>query len=285
MHPILLEIPSLGVRLRAAETAVQVAVLLTIVLTVLSARHFERLEGRRVLRTMAVVAVLVLIGGRLHFLVNHWGVFIGRVREAFFIWRGAFHIPGGMIALAVGLPWVCRRMGVPTGKLADALVPALGLGVLVARLGCLLEGCCFGVVCEGPWCIVFPHGSQAHGMHWRTGLIPQDAPTSLPVHPLQVYFMAAGLAITLASICLLPRKRYDGQVALGALLLFSASSAGLEFLRNDFPPRRYWGPLPQLAWTTLAMTAASGITLGWAEWRWRRLAVAPRLLRGVAADG
>jgi len=283
VHPILLDIPALGIHLRAADTSVQLGILLTIALTAVSAQYYEQLDWRRTLRVMAVVAVLVLIGGRIHFLLNYPGAFIGRVHRIFFLWGGAFHIPGGMIALAIGLPWVCRRMGVPAAKLADALVPALGMGIVVARLGCFLEGCCFGAVCKTGWCVVFPYGSQAHEMQWRMGLIPQNDPTSLPVYPLQLYFAAAGLAITLGSLWLLPRKRYDGQVALLALLVFSASSAGLEFLRNDFPPRRYWGPLPQLAWTTLAMTAVSLVALAWAEFRHRRVAAVPRVTSAVGS--
>jgi hypothetical protein len=59
------------------------------------------------------------------------------------------------------------------------------------------------------------------------------------------------------------------------MLVFSSTSFGLEFLRNDLPPRRYWGSLPQLAWTTGAMTAVSLLAVAAAEWRHRRTVARP----------
>jgi len=281
MHPILLDLPAWGIRLRAAETMVQASVIGVIACTLLFAWALERQSPRRVLPAMLVLAVVVLVGGRIHYVLNHWMAYSGQVLRAFMVWKGQFHIPGGMIALVLATPFVCRRFGIPTGKLADALAPAVGIGIVIARIGCLLQGCCYGDFCEGAWCMTFPAGSQAHELHWRTAHVVQDARASLPVHPLQLYFAAAGALIAAASLLLSRAKRYDGQVALLAMLVFSASSFGLEFLRNDFPPRRYWGSWPQLAWTTGAMTAASVMALAWAEvrhWRSARRTVAAPLL-------
>jgi prolipoprotein diacylglyceryltransferase len=91
-----------------------------------------------------------------------------------------------------------------------------------------------------------------------------------PVHPLQLYFAATGVLITVVGIWHHGRKRYDGEPALLALLLFSASSLALEFLRAREGLRVYWGPLPQLAWVTLAMTAGAAVALAVAEERHRR---------------
>jgi prolipoprotein diacylglyceryltransferase len=120
-------------------------------------------------------------------------------------------------------------------------------------------------VCTLPWCVSFPAGSPTHAFQAARGLVAPGAVHALAVHPLQLYFATAGLLVVLVGLWLHPRKRYDGQVALVALLLFSASSAALEPFRADIPQRVYWGPLPQLEWIALGMTAAAIAALAIAE--------------------
>src|SRR5262249_7293406 len=100
------------------------------------------------------------------------------------------------------------------------------------------------------------------------------APRTASIHPLQLYFAAAALAIAATALWLRRRKRYDGQVALVGLVLFSASAAALEFFRADQPLRLYWGPLPQLEWTALPMTPAPIAPLAVAEYAHSRRSLA-----------
>ena len=160
--------------------------------------------------------------------------------------------------------------GLPAWRLADATVPVVGVGIAIARLGCFLHGCCFGTLCAWPWCVTFPRDTYIYQYHLDLGVLPLGAERTLPIHPLQLYFAAAGLAITAAGLWLHPRKRYDGEVALVALVIFSISTAMFEFLRADAQPRLYWGSLPQLTWIALAMSAASVTALAAAELVHRR---------------
>ena len=45
------------------------------------------------------------------------------------------------------------------------------------------------------------------------------------------------------------------------LILYAITAAVLEFLRADYFPRAYWGPVPQLEWTALALTVLAAIGL------------------------
>lgn len=264
MHPHL-AIPWLGVTLHAEATFVQLAVLATMAFATYRAGASEGLDRGRVGLVMAVLALVALVGGRLHFIVNHPGVYVGRWHEALRLWGGPFHLPGGLLAVVAATPLVCRRAGVPVGRFADALAPAVGVGIALARAGCLLQSCCFGALCRRAWCMTFPPGSMPYEMHRRMEGLPEGAAASLPVHPLQLYFLVAGLLIMAVSLGLARRKRYDGQVALVAMVLFAATSAAIEPFRADYFPRSYWGPLPQLLWTGLAMTAAATAALVLAE--------------------
>jgi phosphatidylglycerol:prolipoprotein diacylglycerol transferase len=269
VYPTLIDLPDFHLVLRAGETGVRLGVLTCLWLAPRCAEALAGVDRRKARRAAIVLAIVFLAGARLHFVVNQWRTYAGHPFRALMIWGGSFHLPGGIIALLLATPAVCRWYAIPLGRFNDAGTPAVGIGVAIARLGCFLQSCCFGSICGWPWCVTFPLDSLPQVIHARHGLVPEGG-RSLPVHPLQLYFFAAALLITAISVWLYPRRRYDGQVALVALLLYSAISAALEFLRADYYPRAYWGSLPQLEWTTLAMTVAALAALAAGEVLHRR---------------
>ena len=271
MHRIILDVPALGIAIRAADFFVVLAVVVAVVIGPRWAERLEGLDRRAVRRALLVLAVVTLAGARLHFIINYPEAFASHPLAALKLWTGGLHIPGGILALALAAPWVTARFGIPVGRFGDGITPAVGVGIAVARLGCFLQGCCFGTTCDYAWCVTFPADASPFYVHRDMGLLPPDATHSLAVHPLQLYFAASGLAITAMALWLRRHKRYDGQVALVGLLMFSlVSVAGLESFRADYRPRVFWGPLPQLTWTGLAMGAGTVVVLAIAALRQRR---------------
>ncbi|MGA2253066.1 MAG: prolipoprotein diacylglyceryl transferase family protein [Thermoguttaceae bacterium] len=94
---------------------------------------------------------------------------------------GAFF--GGMLGL--GLFW--RRNRVPLLATADLIAPSMLLGLALGRVGCLLNGCCYGGPCDLPWKVTFPWNSPVHqheaeeGIAGVFGLRFRDGPNDLPV--------------------------------------------------------------------------------------------------------
>jgi phosphatidylglycerol---prolipoprotein diacylglyceryl transferase len=75
------------------------------------------------------------------------------------IWDGGIILYGSIVGGLLGYVafyWVSfRRHGIPTLKLADILAPSVALGIAIGRLGCFLNGCCYGqVACAD--CVVYP---------------------------------------------------------------------------------------------------------------------------------
>lgn len=282
MHPYLFQIPGLGVWVISYYVMIALAVAVSFFIGPRWVAALEHLPAAKTRRIMLVLGSLTFLGGHLHYLLNSWRyamwkLWVAGQLDAFLPWSG-FHAGGAIVTLVLTAPFVLRHYGVPIGKFGDALTPTVGIGIAIARLGCFLQGCCYGRPCTWPWCIPFPYDSNARNYHVFLRIIPPDAPTSAPVHPLQLYFAAVGIVITLGAIWLQPRKRYDGQVALVALLVFSTTSWALEYLREDFAMRAFWGPLPQLTWTAIAMSAASFAALAVGElvsWRRTRVTTVP----------
>ena len=116
----------------------------------------------------------------------------------------------------------------------DALASVLGLGPMIGRFACFLNGDDFGQLSGLPWAVRFPRGSYPWLDELNKGLIDVSASLSLPVHPVQLYGCIKGLVLFVLFTALWRKRRLQP----GALfLLFWATYAvcrfGLEFFRGD----------------------------------------------------
>lgn len=254
MFPIILQLPQWNLTIRSYETMIVVA---AIVVHWLAPRLDMRLEGippSTTRRVLLLLTVATFVGGRLHYVINQWTLYAQNPMAAFRLQPGHFHAGGAVAGMALAAPVIFRHYAIHPGRFADALTPSIAIGMGIARVGCFLGGCCFGTVCHLPWCVSFPHGGGIYQHHASLGLLSApEALRSLPVHPLQLYFVAADFLIAAVALWMHPRRQYGGQVALVALALFGASTAGLEFLREVYFPRDYWGSLPYLVWPALGI--------------------------------
>jgi phosphatidylglycerol:prolipoprotein diacylglycerol transferase len=140
----------------------------------------------------------------------------------------------GVMGVAVGASALAalalRLAGQPVLRYLDAGVPAAFVGYAVARVGCLLAGCCFGTPTTLPWGIHYPQGSPAYLAQVAAGLIEPTATQSLAVHPAAVYHALLGLVL-----CYLARKArgVPGRPLAVALAGYGVGRFLLEFLRGD----------------------------------------------------
>jgi phosphatidylglycerol:prolipoprotein diacylglycerol transferase len=255
VYRIAIRIPPLGV-IHASHLALMLAVVVCVWIAVRALRRIDGIEWHRARWGFLLLAIIPWIGGHIHSVANNWEFASSSLWRLLAPWAG-LHAGGVVISLAVTAPLVLRYYRVSVGPVADALVPVLGAGIVIGRLGCFLEGCCFGKVCSWPWCLSYPRDAYVYDFHRSHSHLVQDALRSAPIHPLPLYFAAVGLLLIATSRWLEPRKRYQGQVSLIALLVFSVTAALLESFREDSNLRVYWGPLPQLTWTALAMSCAA----------------------------
>lgn len=259
MYPYLLRLEHPHIWIGAYGALIGLAVAICFLVAPRWALALEGIDRGTTRRILARIAVATFLGAHLHYLFNAWQLVVLRARAGAvdtLLWTG-IHAPGAILGLVVSAPFVVRRYGVPLGRFGDALTPTVGLGIAIARIGCFLNGCCYGTPCAWPWCVAFPEPANVWDFHRALRLIAPDATYSAPVHPLPLYFSAVGLVILAVAFWLHPRKRYDGQVALVALLLFSVTSLALEDLREQHAMRAFWGSLPQLTWTALGMTVGA----------------------------
>lgn len=242
--------------------------------TALAHRWLRRdgVDARRAAWALAVFWVAALLGGRVHHLAATWSRLPDHGWDV--LVRPSFHAPGVLLGGLVAITLLVPRLGVPMRPFGDAVAGPAGIAFAVARLGCFLNGCCYGVYCPYPWGVVFPHDHPLYLIQVEQGRIPLGATQLAPVHPLPLYFAGSGLAIAAFLYWWRPRRRFDGEVGLFFLVLFTASGALLEPLREDDPGRVYLGAWPQVLVVMATLAVTSTLVLLAFEWweRRRRLA-------------
>lgn len=116
-----------------------------------------------------------LVGARVMSMVLEAGPgdFSHQLLQFFKIWEGGMVFYGCIPGVLVAYYFVYKRLIKPKGlrflQLADLAAPAIGLGLFFGRIGCLLNGCCYGEVAVPgglpDWqTLKFPGNSSPH-MH------------------------------------------------------------------------------------------------------------------------
>lgn len=106
-----------------------------------------------------------IAGARLFFVIEYWETrfadqpFNKMIVDVFRFTEGGLVVYGSLIGATIAFLGFCYRQKLPTLMMADVLAPSLAAGLALGRIGCLLNGCCYGGACELPWAITFPEGS------------------------------------------------------------------------------------------------------------------------------
>ena len=107
----------------------------------------ERIDPNRMIDVLVIGAVLGIVGSRIVYVIQYRDQ-IESFWDLFAIWKGGLVFYGGLIAAVAGLAIYVARKKLPVWKLGDAAAPAIMLGLALGRIGCLLNGCCWGARCD-----------------------------------------------------------------------------------------------------------------------------------------
>ncbi len=114
-----------------------------------------------------------IIGARLFFVIHYWERFEGRgVRELFNLTSGGMEFYGGFIGAFIATVGYIAWKKNSIRLYADIVAPSIMFGMGAARIGCFLNGCCWGAPChhELPWSVQFPVASPAQYSQWEDRL-------------------------------------------------------------------------------------------------------------------
>ncbi|MCX8033548.1 MAG: prolipoprotein diacylglyceryl transferase [Thermoleophilia bacterium] len=243
MRPILatLVLGDTTVTLSAYATFYVLAWVAALLISVLAARR-RKLHWGRALLAYGLALVAGLVGARLLDLAVNWNYYATNLAQIYALRFRGFALYGGLVAaVAVGI-LVARRLSMPIWKLADAALPGLAAGIMLMRIGCFLNGCCFGRATSLPWGVSYPPGSRAWTEVWASQLasgqttLPGLSGPLRPVHPTQIYEALAAVVLLPFALFLarLLRRRVPLGSTDGAAFLVFALGFTLFRLANHF---------------------------------------------------
>lgn len=261
-------------------------------------------------------------GARLFYVLQYWDEFSDDLTKVFRFTEGGLVVYGSLIGALAALALFARTKNIPLLALSDLIAPSMAIGLALGRLGCLMNGCCYGGPCELPIGVSFPAGSPPYqrqlaegqllgleisgegegqriqavrqgSLAQRAGLEPGERilamdlnrdplrvitehhqlqvarenlpPSSLPVHPTQVYSSLSAFLLFLVLWFYYPLRRADGQVTALMLSLYPLIRFLLEWIRTD-EAGQFGTSLTISQWVSLALVA-SAIGLWWASRR------------------
>lgn len=175
----------------------------------------EGIDPETVFNLSFNVFVFGVIGARLFYIIENAGFYLRNPIEIIRLQSGGLSWFGGLFAGVIFAVIYLKKKKISLCKILDLAAPFLALGEAIGRIGCLLNGCCYGKVSN------FGLFFDVHGQ---------------TLIPTQIYSSILLLAIFVILRRSQDKPHLQGQIFYSYLLLYSIKRFSIEFLRQDNPP-------------------------------------------------
>ena len=161
------------------------------------------LDSSRLLNFSPYLIVGVMIGARAYYILQHLSYYKDHLVETIYFWQGGLSMYGGVIVAFLLLLFFLRKEGIKQRwQWLDALGIGFLLGSAVGRIGCFLNGCCFGERCNLPWAV-------------ENGFLNDGVPR----HPTQLY--EAIFCFLVFVVVFLVSSKWGKRIAVGTVFFLS----------------------------------------------------------------
>lgn len=174
----------------------------------------EKLDPDHVLEAVIVAAVSGLIGSRILYIILNWDYYSARPLSAIFTQFEGLTFYGAMFGGVIAIYFWCSWRKIGFLKMADLLAPYLALGYAFGRVGCFLNGCCYGKEATVPWAL------------------PINMADTVLRHPVQLYAAFGGLIIFVILRILRPKRPFVGFILIALFVFYGILRFIVEFFRH-----------------------------------------------------
>lgn len=189
-------------------------------------RKFANLNGDQATGLVLWAMVAGVVGARIFYVIQFWQLFEHNLWNIFRIDRGGLVFYGGFFLAIGAIALFCRLNRLDLIRVLDLFTPALAIGHAAGRIGCFLNGCCYGKPTQCLLGVVYPAGSE-----------PARRYGELALHPVQLY--ETGINILIFGLMLLLVRRTRRGVAMSAyLIIYGLIRFADEFFRGDH--QQFW---------------------------------------------
>ncbi|MFC1522087.1 prolipoprotein diacylglyceryl transferase [Elusimicrobiota bacterium] len=252
MRPILVNIPVpfTGIEVSFASYSTILAISFVIGIY-LAARRWEKIGGdpQFMVITSIYGMVFTLAGAKIFYIAQnfhqyHLILHSQSIGDFLRIFKGGLVFYGGLIGGIGGTVIYLYRKRADILLFLDTIVGPMALGNFFVRIGCFLNGCCYGKPTTVPWGIRFPPGSNPEKYY------------SAAVHPAQLYESFFALALFGILMHMSGKAGPKGRIFLAYVFLYSVGRFMIEFFRGD-AVRGVYGALSTSQWIGIVLALVS----------------------------
>lgn len=167
-----------------------------------------------------------IVGGKLVYVIGHWQTYGVDPSQIVSPYGWALHGTIIGIVAAGAIYWSIRTRKISLQELlglGDAVAVGAPLAQAIGRIGCTLNGCCWGTPTSLPWAVVYTHPDSFCGLK------------EIPLHPAQIYFVLWNLVVFGVVWLLRNRLKPEGSLLFVYLSLYCGGDFALRFFRADSP--------------------------------------------------
>ncbi len=238
MHPDILHIGSITIH------SYGMMIVLAIVCCAIVSRKVSAQYGISfddIVDVMSLGIVLSLIGARLLYVALNWSSeFAGNPISALKVWEGGLSFHGSLAGAILAVVVMCRVRKKTFYSYVDCMAPGFAFGYAIGRIGCFLNGCCYGKACSAEW-----------GMHFQ-GTEGYHIPT-------QLYSSLFGVLIGSILLYVQTIRPKQGVVFYLFLFLYSLYRFIIEYWRAGATAVVTFDNLTQAQWLSVVMMVVFGV--------------------------
>jgi len=200
---------------------VMLAVITLVTGALLAVKKDSRLSYNMVLNVALVGIPSGVIFSRFLHVIDHWDYYVANPGKI--IGGDGLSIWGAVLGATIGI-WLFSLISkkFSFSHMADVLSPGIILAQAIGRVGCTLNGCCYGNPTNLPWAIVYTNQNTF-------------GPIGIPVHPTQIYEIIYNLIVFGILLILRKRLKPDGSLFLVYLTFYAVWRLGIDFIREGTP--------------------------------------------------
>lgn len=215
INPVAFSIGPLSIRWYGV--AVALAILVVVLWTLRAVKKETGFSSENVVMAALVGIPSGVVVSRLLHVIDRWDYYGQNPGQI--IGGAGLTIYGAVLGATLGI-WIYSRVSkLRFGYFADLIAPGIILGQAVGRIGCTINGCCYGTPTSLPWGIIY---TNPESIGFGAGV----------VHPTQIYEFIACLVIFGILLALRGHLKPDGSLFLVYLGLYSLWRIGIGFLRE-----------------------------------------------------
>lgn len=209
---------------------------LSAMLALMWKRHIAGVSKDNIMDIGMIAMFAGISGGRIFYVIQFHEQFSGNWLKIFRIDQGGLVFYGGFILSSIVLILYCMIKKINLARLLDVFAPAVALGHAFGRLGCFMQGCCFGKPAGESWfSVVFPAGSAPANRYPMpaTGEIIMQKMPSVPLYPTQLIEAGVNFALFGLLFFIAGRFKKPGRVAGLYVVFYAILRFLMEFMRGD----------------------------------------------------